>query len=169
MGNVYGIGIDVAGITAINIGGTIKNCYNTGSVTTETGVAGGILSESFKTSDERLPVIKNCYNTGAVEAKGIVEMEGYIDSIAEGIVAGNHGITRKCWNKGQVYGISVVGGIVGTSLRTVTECYNLGTIESKGKNTNGDSVVGGIIGNLNQNADLSYCYNKGIVSADYNM
>lgn len=135
MGNVYGIGIDVAGITAINIGGTIKNCYN----------------------------------TGAVEAKGIVEMEGYIDSIAGGIVAGNHGITRKCWNEGKVYGISVVGGIVGTSLKTVTECYNLGTIESKGKNTNGDSVVGGIIGNLNQNADLSYCYNKGIVSADYNM
>lgn len=169
MGNVYGIGIDVAGITAINIGGTIKNCYNTGSVTTETGVAGGIVSESFKTSDERLPVIENCYNTGAVEAKGIVEMEGYIDSIAGGIVAGNHGITRKCWNEGKVYGISVVGGIVGTSLKTVTECYNLGTIESKGKNTNGDSVVGGIIGNLNQNADLSYCYNKGIVSADYNM
>ena len=167
IGKVYGVGMDVAGIVALNVGGTVANCYNTGSVTTETGVIAGIVAESFQKPELKHPIIEDCYNTGTVEAKGIAEIEGYVDSIAGGIVAGNHGITRKSWNEGKVSGISVLGGIAATSTKIVTECYNIGTIESTGKNVNGDSVVGGIVGYLDQDAETSFCYNKGMLIGNY--
>ena len=169
IGTIYGVGLDAAGIAAINIGGTVANCYNTGSVTTETGIIAGIVAESFQTTDAKLPIIEDCYNTGTIEAKGISDYEGHVDSIVGGIVSGNHGITRRCWNEGKVLGISAVGGIVGTSTKTITECYNIGTVESTGKNVNGDSVVGGIAGLTEPGGDLSYCYNIGTLIANYNI
>ena len=111
------------------------------------------------------PIIRNCYNTGNVTSQGIVISGESIDSIVGGIVAGNHGIVSSCWNSGKVTGISVIGGICGSNLESISDSYNKGVVQSTGKNINGDSVIGGIAGTL-QSGTINYCYNRGEIIAE---
>ncbi len=55
----------VGGVCGYNEGGTITNCYNTGSVS-GSGNVGGVCGENFDST------ITNCYNTGSVSGSGDV-------------------------------------------------------------------------------------------------
>ena len=164
-GIIFGNGDHVAGITAVNIGAVIQNSFNTGNVNSTNGIVGGIVGDSFEDAKGTKPIIRNCYNTGNVTSQGIVISGEFIDSIVGGIVAGNHGIVSSCWNSGKVTGISCIGGVCGVSLDTISASYNVGIIESIGKNANGDSTIGGIAGVL-ELGSISYCYNRGEVIAE---
>ena len=157
-GIVFGNGNYVSGITSVNSGAIVQNSYNTGSINSSQGVVGGIVGDSFLDSNNTKPIIRNCYNTGNINSQGIIS--GHIDSHVGGIVAGNYGTVNECWNSGKIAGISVIGGICGINYDSISDSYNIGTVQSNGKNVNGDSVVGGIAGTL-ASGSLTYCYNRG--------
>ena len=104
--------------------GTIENCINKASVTSESTItiagqfsySGGICYQNFGT-------IRGCANLGAVSAQ----------TAAAGISASNAGTIEKCYNGGSITSDVYAGGIciadrTGTS--RVKNCYNIGTIKS---------------------------------------
>ena len=76
-----------------------------------------------------------------------------------GVVGYSSGTVTNCYNTGAVTGSSssyYIGGVVGYSSGTVTNCYNTGNIT-------GTSAVGGIVG-YNYYGTVTNCYNIGDVT-----
>ena len=119
-GTIMNLGVEKAEITGYNfVGGvcgenygTIKNCYNTGTVSgngeTTSSDIGGVCGENYGT-------IEDCYNTGTVSGTGYV---GGVCGYNEG------GTIQSCYNTGAVSGESTVGGVCGYKYGgTITNCY----------------------------------------------
>ncbi len=102
---------------------------------------------------------------GTVDYGGKIENVSVIDSYTSGklnvggVVGYSYGTVTNCYNKGTVSGSSFnVGGVVGSSNGgTVTNCYNEGTVSGT------DIYVGGVVGYSN-GGTVTNCYNKGTVS-----
>lgn len=179
MGDEY---INIAGVCAVNFGGTIENCSNGATIMGHSWL-GGVCALNYG-------VIKNCTNRGAVistgtypaaNAGGIVafnEERSYGDVRVEGCV--NEGrVTAKsyytggiigvnqyagavisgCVNKGEVASVSYYGGgMAGASAGPITGCRNEGHIKSDGQS-------GGICGMIQQGVDVTDCVNTGRVES----
>lgn len=151
--------------------GTIRDCYNTGSVyakmtaTAAAGycfaLAGGIVGRSDH------GVIDSCWNSGTVVAEAR-DIAMYPIARAAGIVAeSDRSKILRCTNTGYIRAEGVyrdgnydawVGGIAGSALyegNLISECSNLGTV-----NGNGDKT-GGIAGY--SSGAVENCYNAGRV------
>ena len=141
----------VGGVCGYNVGGTIENCYNTGTITaTATPQATGIYSSVGGVCGFSFWNIFNCYNTGKVSVTG--------DRAWVGGVSGFNGKDIKnCYNTGEV-SVAVDGGVVGgvcgnnDSGNRITNCYNTGKVSVTG----GNAVVGGVCG-MNANT-IKNCY-----------
>lgn len=135
--------------------GTIKNCYNTGSVyliksQDFSACLGGIVGNNLGT-------IESCYNKGNI---GIYEKSGW-DSVG-GIVGNNEKTISNCYNMGKVKTLSTseCGGIAGDSTGgNVIGSYNMGEIVSGKKS----KEVGGVVGGL-YSSYIEGCYNTGKVT-----
>ena len=150
----------------------VKNCYNTGQVTSTGDYAGGVVGRNtyyyknyylFQLPDEeRKGEISTSYNTGAVSGGSYV-----------GGVAGYNCVTvAQCFNTGNVTGAeNYTGGVVGCNDFVVNENYNapaFGNVVKKyageTKNTynagavTGVNYVGGVFGHLEANASAKECY-----------
>ena len=141
----------VGGVCGYNVGGTIENCYNTGTITaTATAQATGIYSSVGGVCGFSFWNIFNCYNTGKVSVTG--------DRARVGGVSGFNGKDIKnCYNTGEV-SVAVDGGAVGgvcgdnDSGSRITNCYNTGKVSVTGSR----DFVGGVCG---MNADtIENCY-----------
>ena len=142
-GNLY------AGSIAGENKGTIKNCYNKGTISADIIDVGGIVGSNKG-------MLANCYNEGTVSG-----------SAPKGGVAGsNDGTITNCYNIGTIIGNSTIGGIVGYNSRLITNCYNTAIITSSSGN------AGGIAGN-NSNTSINgveytgtieNCYNTGTIT-----
>jgi len=183
----------VGGIVGYNTGGTITNCYNTGSLR-GSGYVGGIVGWNINGS------LTYCHNSGAVNSSS-----GYVG----GILGGNYGnggsaTVSYCYNSGAVNSSSEnTGGIVGYNFThfsnggtaTVSHSYNIGRVTSSEAHTGGivgcnnassgtatvtncyntamivgTIGVGGIAGyNLGSGANLSNCYNAGNISGGFQL
>ena len=141
----------VGGVCGYNVGGTIENCYNTGTITaTATAQATGIYSSVGGVCGFSFWNIFNCYNTGKVSVTG--------DRAWVGGVSGFNGKDIKnCYNTGEV-SVAVdggaVGGVCGDNDRgsRITNCYNTGKVSVTGSR----DFVGGVCG---MNADtIENCY-----------
>ena len=165
------IGYDhIGGVTGSN-NGTIKSCYNTGTVSGSDMIVGGIAGDNSRTITDchntgmvsggwrmvggvvgfNKAKIINCYNSGAVSGS----------KIEVGGVAGNQetaGEITNCYNSGAVSGNdNYVGGVAGIIKRgKITSCYNCGTV-SGSKN-----YVGGVAGSILNGGEVTNCYNSGI-------
>ena len=143
----------VGGVCGYNVGGTIENCYNTGTITAtaqataqDTGnysSVGGVCGFSFRN-------IFNCYNTGKVSVTGGRARVG-------GVSGFNGKDIKNCYNTGEV-SVAVdggaVGGVCGDNDRgsRITNCYNTGKVSVTGSR----DFVGGVCG---MNADtIENCY-----------
>lgn len=141
----------VGGVCGYNVGGTIENCYNTGTITaTAQAQATGIYSSVGGVCGFSFWNIFNCYNTGKVSVTG--------DRAWVGGVSGFNGKDIKnCYNTGEV-SVAVDGGVVGgvcgnnNSGSRITNCYNTGKVSVTG----GNAVVGGVCG-MNANI-IKNCY-----------
>ena len=170
-----------------NDGGTISNCYNTGSVTSSHSYsdAGGIvgynsssgsISNCYNTGSvtassstggiagSNSGTISNCYNTGSVTAS----TSSYSYPYAGGIAGYNYGSISNCYNTGSVtssssHYVSYAGGIVGDNDGTISECYNTGNVTSSSSSSY--SNAGGIAGYNSSSGTISNCYNTGSVTA----
>lgn len=164
------VGYNGAGYNDVEYsGGTVTNCYNTGSVTGKDHV-GGVAGINEDT-------VTDCYNVGSINGNkyvgGVVGGNSWDDTVTDccntGIVTGKDYVggvvgynaygtstVTGCYNTGIVTGISYVGGVVGyLFIGTAINCYNEGSITGKDR-------VGGVIGG---NEDpVTACYNTGIVS-----
>ena len=134
----------VGGVVGYN-GGTVNNCYNSGTVSGSSQVGGvvGYLNNG---------TVQSCYNTGAVS--GSDEVGNHVG----GVVGSNdYGTVRNCYNTGTVSGYDYVGGVVGSNdYGTVQNCYNSGSVS-------GSSQVGGVVGYMDSGT-VQNCYNSGSVS-----
>lgn len=165
------VGYNGAGYNDVEYsGGTVTNCYNTGSVTGKDHV-GGVAGINEDT-------VTDCYNVGSINGNkyvgGVVGGNSWDDTVTDccntgivtgkdyvgGVVGENNGTVTGCYNTGSVTGNNKVGGVVGgmdddSSGRTVIGCYNTGFVT-------GISYVGGVIGENNgTNSVVTDCYNTG--------
>lgn len=74
-----------------------------------------------------------------------------------GIVGNSCGSVSQCYNSGYIKGNVVGGGISGTMTLRISECYNTGRVVAY--NTGG----GGIIGSSQREVTITNCYNMGRV------
>ena len=142
-------GNEYAGSIAGENKGTIKNCYNKGTISADIIDVGGIVG-----SNEGM--LANCYNAGTVSG----------NAPKGGIAGSNNGTITNCYNIGTIIGNSTIGGIVGDNSRLITNCYNTAIITSSSGN------AGGIAGN-NSNTSINgveytgtieNCYNTGTIT-----
>ena len=163
--------------------GTVTNCViEANSEINGTSYVGGVVGYS-KT------VIESCQNKGVVKGSQIATggIVGY--AMADGTITG-------CINDGEVSGTQKVGGIIGNVYgfgkeTTVKQCLNRGEVSSKGYNAggivgsseggsasvkiencanngtlSGTGVNGGIVGEIDDDTTVTYCYNLGSVSGN---
>ena len=134
-------GYYVGGVCGYNYGGTVSNCYNTGSVEGNSSV-GGLCGMNYGN-------VINCYNNGSVEGNEIVG----------GLCGMNYRNVSNCYNTGSVEGNYSVGGLCGfNNGGTVTNCYNTGSVT-------GNDYVGGVCGQ-NTMGTVTNCYNTGNVTGN---
>ncbi len=133
---------NVGGVNGYNDGGTITNCYNTGSVS-GIGSVGGVSGYNYTGS------ITDCYNTGNVSGS---------QDFVGGVNGRNKGTITNCYNAGSVSGNGYVGGVNGINYTgSITDCYNIGSVSGS------DDNVGGVNG-YNDGGTITNSYNAGSVS-----
>ena len=136
------------GICGYNSGGTIENCYYTGTVSGSWGHIGGICGYSEN------GMIQNCYNTGIVGNNNYNNVGGICgESAGDKILF--------CYNTGVVSGRGMVSGICGLSSSTIQKCYNTGEVS-------GNNRVSGICGYNDSSGTIQNCYNTGNISGNSN-
>lgn len=183
---VTGTGHYVGGLVGGLNASTMTNCYRNSSSTSyeitnaSYGYTGGLVGYSYNST------IDNCYAytpvTGSMHVGGLV---GILDcgtisnsyhtsgsvtaaNYAGGIVGQvyNTGKITACYNTGAVNATTkgagglagLVGGTAKTKFATVEKSYNSGAIT-------GAATTGGLVGLLDDYADLLNCYNSGSVTA----
>ena len=164
------VGYNGAGYNDVEYsGGTVTNCYNTGSVTGKDHV-GGVAGINEDT-------VIDCYNVGSINGNkyvgGVVGGNSWDDTVTDccntgivtgkdyvgGVVGENNGTVTDCCNTSSVTGKDYVGGVVGYNAygtSAVTDCYNTGIVI-------GERFVGGVIGYLFVGT-ASNCYNEGSIT-----
>ena len=146
--SVYGR-TNVGGLCGQNIGGTITNCFTTGSVNAaalDNSCAGGLVGMVSQGG-----IVYDCYSTAAVS--GGSRVGGLAGQLAAGDM-------RRCYAKGNVIATGDnVGGLVGIIydpdvFGQIRNCYATGNVA-------GNTNVGGLIGQ-NIRGDVIHCYSTGV-------
>ena len=132
-GSVSG-GSFVGGVVGMSFGGTVQNCYSTGSGSGNNHV-GGVVGNNYNSG-----TVQDCYFTGSVSGNNYG---------VGGVVGDNRGAVQNCYSTGSVSGSSSngVGGVVGESdfggsNGTVQNCYSTVSVSVSGSGV----YVGGVVG-----------------------
>ena len=124
-------------------------------------LSGGI---TFTTTSERYGLFDTV--TGTIQdltVAGTVDLgtqAGNVGGIAGYLEAS--GTVKNCINIAAVSGKNNIGGIVGMSKGTVTQCGNRGAVKTT---TNTGSYVAGIVGMSSSGSSIAFCYNQGEVTS----
>lgn len=137
----------------------MRNCYNTGTITSKNGYTGGLLGTYSSSATAQLPIrVVNCYNEGNVTAPG-----NYAGGIAGG--AGHYFTLDSCYNTGDVdctgmYVGGLIGWMSGTGMEAyINNSYNIGNV------TTGANRAGGLVGySNNKGAFIRNSWNGGDVA-----
>lgn len=135
-------------------GGTIKNLTVAGSVTSSNKYTAGIVAYGSPVT------VTNCTNNVSVTAKGN----------AAGVVAYAYANSEvmDCTNNGAIIGCGdYVGGIVGagSSIKTISNCFNSGSVTNNGTPGSSAYCTGGIAGNVSSSSTVTRCGNTGDVTS----
>ena len=136
-GSIRGI-LCVGGLVGNN-SGTMSHCRNGGTVAGTRGCMGGLIGIN---SGE----VVHCYNTGTVSG----------DSLTGGLIGENRGTVTQCYNTGTVCGSYPLGGLTASNSGTVIQCYNVGAVTGTGYD------IAGLI--ATNDGTAVQCYNAGLVS-----
>lgn len=138
-------------------GGTIKNLTVVGSVTSSNKYTAGIVAYGSPVT------VKSCTNKVSVTATE----KGY----AAGVVASasTNSEVMGCTNIGAIIGCGdFVGGIVGagSGIKTISNCFNHGSVTNNGKPSGYAYCTGGIAGNVSSSSStVIRCGNTGAVTS----
>lgn len=176
-GQVHKLGVEdvnikghdyVGGLVGYNNGGSISNCYSTGTISSDSAFVGGLAGRSVGDGN-----ISGCYAAGAITGNegvgGLIghnDMNSIIACYAEGMVNGSnyvgglvgnnyYGYISDCYSRSAVNGSQYVGGLVGYLVGsnvhgTINNCYSTGSVV-------GQSTVGGLIGR-NYGSGITGCF-----------
>jgi plastocyanin len=159
---------DTGGLVGVVNGGTVRNCYVSGSVffnqTTQSGGDGNVGGLAGYVTNTGSGIIENCYAMVNVTGRG------YVASIG-GLVGQNWGTVRNCYATGNVLGDATmnstdrkIGGIVGLNGGLVENCYATGNV-SNASTTTANVKIGGVVGDNSYNGgSVENCYATGNVS-----
>jgi methionine-rich copper-binding protein CopC len=150
-GSTAGLGI----LAGYNFGGTVDNCYTTGTVTTSHNNPGGLLGSSSGT-------VTKCYSTATVTATGATSnnVGGLI-----GVGLNTSGSISQCYSTGNVSnnntsGSFNTGGFIGNAVHAISNCYSTGNVSSS---TGGRA--GGFMGGTGTGTPaFTFCYSTGSVT-----
>ena len=150
--------ISIGDSSANQLLGTFEGNNNTirGVYVNKDNYFGGIFGNSRTIKNL---TIKNSYIKGYTCTGGIVGV------LRKGTLENCHNINTTVILSDGIY--NMVGGIAGAaeSETIVKGCTNTGNIIGYGSNSNGQSSIGGIIGNLYVNAKIENCENGGTITA----
>jgi hypothetical protein len=123
-------------LVGYNSGGTVSDCYSTGTAGGSSNV-GCLVGWSSGT-------VSRCYATGSVTG-----------DIIGGLVGENYsgGNISNCYSTGSVSGVSYIGGLVGINQGgNISNCYSAGSVS-------GSTSVGGLVGLNNSGSTVSSFWN----------
>ena len=137
-------------------GGTIKNLTVAGSVTSSKQYTAGIVAYGNPVT------VTNCTNEVSVTATE----KGY----AAGVVASasTNSEVMGCTNRSAIIGCGdYVGGIVGagSGIKTISNCFNYGSVANNGKPGGYAYCTGGIAGGVGSSSTVTRCGNTGVVTS----
>ena len=137
----------LGGLVGWNSGGSISDCYATGSVSggDSSWRLGGLCGYSYGS-------ISNCYSTSSVTG-------GNNSYYIGGLMGYNSGNLNNCYANGSINGDDYIGGLMGYNSGNLNNCYATGSVTANG------NYVGGLVGR-NYYGDLNNCYAIGSVSGD---
>lgn len=146
-GDINGTG-SVGGIAGNINSNVIRNCSNSGTITSTGSYTGGIAGKAD---------VSDSTNDGTVNGAA------YTGGIA-GLYNKSNGTLSGCINRGDVSGTNNVGGVAGNSFAAkASDCYNYGDITAKAGTAK--QGIGGIIGsNGNYALEMENCYNMGKIT-----
>ena len=126
----------------------VNNCYNSGTVISESSRTAGIVGQV-----DYFSTISNCYNSGTISGSG------YTTGGVTALIS-SYASVKNCYNVGNVTGNSTyTAGVVGDAgLGTITACYSTGNV------TGNSTYTAGVVGYTY--ADLTQCYNTGTVTGN---
>ena len=145
------LGSHTGGIVGVNVGSDtktiyVKNCRNTGNVTSDGGDVGGIAGYHNgipdATNRREQTRVEWCYNTGNISGTASVG----------GLVGFGNAVTAVSYNRGNVTGTSNVGGIAGFIAATVIFVYTTGQVTGPAES------AGIVIGTHETNANTLHAY-----------
>jgi hypothetical protein len=122
-------------LVGYNNGGSISDCYSTGSAGGDSHVGGLVGSNQGGN-------ISNCYATGSVTGDII---GGLVGSHSDGTIS-------NCYSTGSVSGVSYIGGLVGINYSSISNCYSAGAVS-------GSIDVGGLVGLNSSGSSVSSFWN----------
>ena len=160
------------GIVGYNRSGSIKNYYNTGSITISAkegvpdGCAGGIAAQNSGK-------IISCSNKADIQLSAKASLGQFTTAYtlcAGGVAGNNSGTIENSYNTGDVIAASyafeesksnnTIGGIVGNNVTYyhVQNCYNTGSIKSTVRFSKHTNHVGGAVGYNSLENSILNCY-----------
>ena len=160
--------IGVGGVCGRNYyDGTIKNCYNKGTISGTDNV-GGVCGMNYSQSEDHRVTIINCHNEGNI--CGSNSIGGVCGNNGDGDSLPGVSVIENCYNTGEVTGTGWgVGGVSGCNkgiengaTSTIANCYNSGKVKVKG------NYVSGVIGMnyLSAPVEVTNCYYLSATATD---
>ncbi len=140
----------VGGIVGSSENINIKECKNSGEVSSNVICSGGIIGVTCDVGQSF--TVTKCYNSGTVNGRCSGGING----------AGKNLKIQDCYNTGTIQGNQNIGGITGwlDANGSLTNCYNIGKVSGTP-----EKWVGGVLGRYNDLPTLSNCYNLNTSSA----
>lgn len=154
---------NVGGLVGYTMNSSITNSSAMNNVTVNDLLSqnslGGLVGEMNGGSIER------SYTTGNVNSSVILPASTNIRNQQAGGLVGrmNNGSIANCYTTGNISGhIEYIGGLVGyINNGSIENCYTTGNIQNLLDIVNSSSKVGGLVGNMQDNARLSNSYSAG--------
>jgi len=152
-GNITGSSDNIGGLVGWNNNGTITNCATSGSVSGVKEVGGLVGFHGYSNG-----TISGC--NAAMSVTGLENVGGLVGYNQDGLI-------EKSYTTGQVNGITNTGGLVGNSRwggALISMCYTLSNVNPGGTGGNSNQS-GGLIGNLT-GGTVQNCFARGSVTGN---
>jgi hypothetical protein len=132
-------------VVSNNSGGTVSNCYATGTVS-GSNYLGGLVANNSGT-------VSQCHADIAITGGGY----------AGGLVSQNTGIIERSFAAGTITGTTVLGGLAAMNgSNGISDCFSTASVS-------GGSFAGGLVGQNYSTGVITNCYSTGPVSGTSNL
>ena len=145
--------IDMSGVSFRGIGKDYTNSFK--------GTFNGnnyiISNLSINVAESYVGLFGHITSGSVIDSVGLENVDITGGAQVGGVVGYSQGSVSNCYSSGNVEGYGTTGGLVGLLKGYISNSYSIG-------NVNGDSSVGGLVGHLNSSSNVSRSYSKANVT-----